>query len=230
MKQILLLAIFLTSLLASFVYATGEIGDLYFYKVTSGQEAQAQLLLAEGRALGAETGMVIIIHKQNFGDGGDSIFSWFELYENQLHRAETQYKDSRWAAYLGKFYRSTAITPVRSFTMTALDELVQADYIVNSYIWDPKPGKYDETLKAMYRTKAIFEKHGFQVDLWVHGAGSDQFLNFTMLSTSLIEQAKSMTSLAADPDWLKLEPSWMKNEKYARLVENYQMTSTALSD
>lgn len=46
MKQILLLAIFLTSLLASFVYATGEVGDLYFYKVTSGQEAQAQLLLA----------------------------------------------------------------------------------------------------------------------------------------------------------------------------------------
>ena len=38
----------------SFIFSTGEIGDLYFYKVTPGKYQEARDLLEEGRKLGEE--------------------------------------------------------------------------------------------------------------------------------------------------------------------------------
>ena len=56
----------------SLIYSTGEIGDLYFYKVTPGKYEEARDLLIEGQKIGEETGMNIIIHSQSFGRGGGS--------------------------------------------------------------------------------------------------------------------------------------------------------------
>ena len=61
----------------SYIFATGEIGDLYFYKVTPGKYQEARDLLEEGRKIGEETDMNVIIHAQSFGRGGEQVLSWF---------------------------------------------------------------------------------------------------------------------------------------------------------
>jgi len=53
----------------SYIFATGEIGDLYFYKVTPGKYQEARDLLEEGRKIGEETDMNVIIHAQSLGRG-----------------------------------------------------------------------------------------------------------------------------------------------------------------
>ena len=213
----------------SLVFSTGEIGDLYMYKVTPGKTEEANALMEEGRLLGEETGMNVIIHRQSFGRGGDNVISWFELYEDYDQRAKTKYTSPKWKAFAEKFFSSDALTATKSYQMISLDPIVPGDYIVTNYMWQPNKGKRNETLAALERAKIVFEKHGFIVDLWEHNAGSKHALQFTFLSTSMENQAKSFASLATDEDWLVERDRWFNGE-WARLVESYEMTNTNLNN
>ena len=213
----------------SYIFSTGEIGDLYMYKVTPGKADEANALMEEGRLLGEETGMNVIIHRQSFGRGGDNVLSWFELYENYDQRAKTKYSSEKWKTFAEKFFASDALTATRSYQLISLDPIVPGDYIVTNYMWQPNNGKRDETLAALERAKIMFERHGFIVDLWEHNAGSRHALQFTFLSTSMENQAKSFASLATDEEWLKERDRWFNGE-WAKLVESYEMTNTNLND
>ena len=179
----------------SLIYSTGEIGDLYFYKVTPGKYEEARDLLIEGQKIGEETGMNIIIHSQSFGRGGDQILTWFEIYDDYSQRAKTRYASDKWSSFIEKFYKTDSLVATKSYQMISLDPIVPDDYIVTNYMWQPNKGKRQETLDALERAKTMFERHGFIVDLWEHNAGSKHALQFTFLSTSLEEQAKSFASL-----------------------------------
>ena len=227
MKKLNLIITFL--FFNSFVFSTGEIGDLYMYKVTPGKATEANALMEEGRLLGQETGMNVIIHSQSFGRGGDNILSWFELYEDYDQRAKTKYSSEKWDAYTEKFYASDALTATKSYQMISLDPIVPGDYIVTNYMWQPNKGKRNETLEALERAKIAFERHGFIVDLWEHNAGSKHVLQFTFLSTSMEDQAKSFASLANDEEWLVERDRWFNGE-WARLVDSYEMTNTKLNN
>ena len=213
----------------SLAFSTGEIGDLYMYKVTPGKAEEANALMEEGRLLGEETGMNVIIHRQSFGRGGDNVISWFELYEDYDQRAKTKYTSPKWKVFAEKFFTSDALTATKSYQMISLDPIVPGDYIVTNYMWQPNKGKRNETLAALERAKIVFEKHGFIVDLWEHNAGSKHALQFTFLSTSMENQAKSFASLATDEDWLIERDRWFNGE-WARLVESYEMTNTNLNN
>ena len=213
----------------SLVFSTGEIGDLYMYKVTPGKTEEANALMEEGRLLGEETGMNVIIHRQSFGRGGDNVISWFELYEDYDQRAKTKYTSPKWEIFAEKFFSSDALTATKSYQMISLDPIVPGDYIVTNYMWQPNKGKRNETLAALERAKIVFERHGFIVDLWEHNAGSKHALQFTFLSTSMENQAKSFASLATDEDWLIERDKWFNGE-WARLVESYEMTNTNLNN
>jgi hypothetical protein len=93
----------------SYIFATGEIGDLYFYKVTPGKYQEARDLLEEGRKIGEETDMNVIIHAQSFGRGGEQVLSWFEIYDDYAQRAKTRYASDKWDAYIDKFNKSDAL-------------------------------------------------------------------------------------------------------------------------
>ena len=227
MKKLKLALILIT--FNSLVFSTGEIGDLYFYKVTPGMAAEANALMEEGRLLGQETGMNVIIHSQSFGRGGDNILSWFEIYDDYEQRAQTKYTSDKWNAYTEKFYASGALTATKSYQLIALDPIVPGDYIVTNYMWQPNKGKRNETLAALERAKIVFEKHGFIVDLWEHNAGSKHALQFTFLSTSMEDQAKSFASLATDEEWLVERDKWFNGE-WARLVDSFEMTNTNLNN
>jgi len=227
MKKFNLIMVFL--FFNSLVFSTGEIGDLYMYKVTPGKTEEANALMEEGRLLGEETGMNVIIHRQSFGRGGDNVISWFELYEDYDQRAKTKYTSPKWEVFAEKFFSSDALTATKSYQMISLDPIVPGDYIVTNYMWQPNKGKRNETLAALERAKVVFEKHGFIVDLWEHNAGSKHALQFTFLSTSMENQAKSFASLATDEDWLIERDRWFNGE-WARLVESYEMTNTNLNN
>jgi len=227
MKKFNLIAAFL--FFNSLVFSTGEIGDLYMYKVTPGKTEEANALMEEGRLLGEETGMNVIIHRQSFGRGGDNVISWFELYEDYDQRAKNKYTSPKWKVFAEKFFTSDALTATKSYQMISLDPIVPGDYIVTNYMWQPNKGKRNETLAALERAKVVFEKHGFIVDLWEHNAGSKHALQFTFLSTSMENQAKSFASLATDEDWLIERDRWFNGE-WARLVESYEMTNTNLNN
>ena len=211
----------------SLIYSTGEIGDLYFYKVTPGKYEEARDLLIEGQKIGEETGMNIIIHSQSFGRGGDQILTWFEIYDDYSQRAKTRYASDKWASFIDKFYKTDSLVAIKSYQMISLDPIVPDDYIVTNYMWQPNKGKRQETLDALERAKTMFERHGFIVDLWEHNAGSKHALQFTFLSTSLEEQAKAFDSLTSDEEWLKERDRWFNGE-WARLVDSYEMTNTNL--
>ena len=227
MKKFNLIMVFL--FFNSLVFSTGEIGDLYMYKVTPGKTEEANALMEEGRLLGEETGMNVIIHRQSFGRGGDNVISWFELYEDYDQRAKNKYTSPKWKVFAEKFFTSDALTATKSYQMISLDPIVPGDYIVTNYMWQPNKGKRNETLAALERAKVVFEKHGFIVDLWEHNAGSKHALQFTFLSTSMENQAKSFASLATDEDWLIERDRWFNGE-WARLVESYEMTNTNLNN
>ena len=211
----------------SLIYSTGEIGDLYFYKVTPGKYEEARDLLIEGQKIGEETGMNIIIHSQSFGRGGDQILTWFEIYDDYSQRAKIRYASDKWSPFIEKFYKTDSLVATKSYQMISLDPIVPDDYIVTNYMWQPNKGKRQETLDALERAKTMFERHGFIVDLWEHNAGSKHALQFTFLSTSLEEQAKAVASLASDEEWLKERDRWFNGE-WARLVDSYEMTNTNL--
>ena len=173
--------------------------------------------------------MNVIIHRQSFGRGGDNVISWFELYEDYDQRAKTKYTSPKWKVFAEKFFTSDALTATKSYQMISLDPIVPGDYIVTNYMWQPNKGKRNETLAALERAKIVFEKHGFIVDLWEHNAGSKHALQFTFLSTSMENQAKSFASLATDEDWLIERDRWFNGE-WARLVESYEMTNTNLNN
>jgi hypothetical protein len=105
----------------SLIFSTGEIGDLYFYKVTPGMYEEARDLLEEGRELGAETGMNVIIHTQTFGRGGEQVLSWFEIYDDYAQRAKTRYSSDKWNTYIDKFNKSKALVATKSYQMISLD-------------------------------------------------------------------------------------------------------------
>jgi hypothetical protein len=211
----------------SYIFATGEIGDLYFYKVTPGKYQEARDLLEEGRKIGEETDMNVIIHAQSFGRGGEQVLSWFEIYDDYAQRAKTRYTSDKWDAYIEKFNKSDALVATKSYQMISLDPIVPDDYIVTNYMWQPNKGKRQDTLDALERAKVMFERHGFIVDLWEHNAGSKHALQFTFLSTSIEEQAESFASLATDEDWLKERDKWF-NGDWAKLVDSFEMTNTNL--
>ena len=141
----------------SLIYSTGEIGDLYFYKVTPGKYEEARDLLIEGQKIGEETGMNIIIHSQSFGRGGDQILTWFEIYDDYSQRAKTRYASDKWASFIDKFYKTDSLVTTKSYQMISLDPIVPDDYIVTNYMWQPNKGKRQETLDALERAKTMFE-------------------------------------------------------------------------
>ena len=98
----------------SLIFSTGEIGDLYFYKVTPGKYEEARDLLIEGQKIGEETGMNIIIHSQSFGRGGDQILTWFEIYDDYSQRAKIRYASDKWSSFIEKFYKTDSLVATKS--------------------------------------------------------------------------------------------------------------------
>jgi len=101
--------------------------------------------------------MSIIAHLQSLGPGGEAVVSWIEFYEDSLDRAKNRYKGEEWDAYFEKWSSQTALKPLKSYSMTALDDVAPGVYVIDSSTWAPKPNMFDETLAAMIEAKQIFE-------------------------------------------------------------------------
>ena len=113
--------------------------------------------MEEGRKLGEETDMNVIIHAQSFGRGGEQVLSWFEIYDDYAQRAKTRYASDKWNAYIDKFNKSEALVATRSYQMISLDPIVPDDYIVTNYMWQPNKGKRQDTLDALERAKIVLK-------------------------------------------------------------------------
>ena len=210
-------------------YGAG-IADIYWYEATPGKVAEATALMREGRDIAIANGQTTIVHKQNLGEGAENRFLWVDFFESYSQKAKQAYSDvggdysKSWKKYIDKMESSEAMTPLKSHSMTSLDEINPGNYIVQVYTWEPKPGEFAKSLAAMEDAQVIFESHGYLIDIWQHGLGSGNYLQFTMLSSSREAQAKSFEALLADEKWSAKQQQWFDEQKYGRLVESYEMT------
>ena len=206
------------------------IADIYWYEAKPGKVQEVEALMREGRDIAIASGQTTIVHKQNVGVGGEYRFLWVDFYESYSQKAKQAYSDvgnvytKGWEAYIRKLESSDALKPVRSYSMTSLDDINPGNYIVQVYTWDPKPGQFAKSLAAMEEAKEIFESHGYLIDIWQHGLGSGNYLQFVMLSESREAQAKSFEALLNDEKWAPKQLDWFDKEKYGSLVESYEMT------
>tara|TARA_B100001250_G_scaffold185541_1_gene159560 strand:+ start:2085 stop:2786 length:702 start_codon:yes stop_codon:yes gene_type:complete len=206
------------------------IADMYWYEARPGKVAEVTSLMREGRDIAIANGQSTIVHKQNIGEGAENRFLWVDFFESYSQKAKQAYSDvggdysKAWARYIDKMESSDALTPLKSYSMTSMDAINPGNYIVQVYTWEPKPGEFAKTLLAMEEAQKIFESHGYLIDIWQHGLGSGNYLQFTMLSTSRESQAKSFEALLADDNWASKQQEWFDEKKYGRLVESYEMT------
>ena len=211
-------------------YGAG-IADVYWYEAKPGKVAEVEALMREGRDIAVARGQTTIVHKQNIGIGGEYRFLWVDFFESYAQKAEQAYSDvgniytEDWKRYIDKFESSDALATVASYSMTSLDDINPGNYIVQVYTWEPKPGEFAKSLAAMQEAKKIFEGHGYLIDIWQHGLGSGNYLQFVMLSTSREAQAKSVQALLEDQEWAPKQQDWFDKKSYGRLVESYEVTA-----
>jgi len=220
---------FLTLFLSSAIIDAYAIeADVWRYKVKPGHMSEALELFDEALNLAEEVGINTSIAQQTQGKDGEYIFHWVDFYESAEARAINLYENDKHTEYLNKFYESNAISTVRTYTMTLIDdELCSNPGVVSVYVWKPNSGMMSETLELFKSSKAIFEKHGFEIDMWQEGIGGMDNLQFVMCSASPEEQVKSIKSLNSDENWLAQQPNapiWDSYNETSKLVYSFELT------
>ena len=227
MKKLLILSSCLFSLVISNSALSIE-ADVWRYKVKPGHLEEAVKLFEEALDIAEEVGINTTIAQQSQGKDGEFIFHWADFYESAEARANSPYDNDKHTKYLNKFYESDALSTVRNYTMSLIDdELCSNPGVVSVYVWKPNPGMMSETLELFRSSKAIFEKHGFEIDLWQEGIGGMDNLQFVMCSVSPEEQVKSIRSLNSDEDWLAQQPNapiWDSYNEASKLIYSFELT------
>ena len=202
--------------------------DVWRYKVKSGHLDEALELFEEALDIAEEKGINTAIAQQTQGKDGEFIFHWVDFYETAEARANNPYDNDQHTKYINKFYASDALSTVWTYTMTLIDnELCSNPGVVSVYVWKPNPGMMSETLELFKSSKAIFEKHGFEIDMWQEGIGGMDNLQFVMCSASFEEQVKSIQSLNSDEDWLAQQPNapiWDSYNEVSKLMYSFELT------
>ena len=202
--------------------------DVWRYKVKPGHMQEASELFEEALDIASEVGINTIIAQQTQGKNGEFIFHWVDFYDTPDARANNLYMNDKHDKYIEKFYESDAISTVRTYTMNLIDEQIcNNPGVVSVYVWKPNPGMMSETLQLFNASKSIFEKHGFEIDMWQEGVGGNDNLQFVMCSSTTEERAKSLQSLNSDKEWLAQQPNspiWDSYNEASKLVYSFELT------
>ena len=202
--------------------------NLWRYKVNPGHLSEALELFDEALDIADELGTSTVIAQQTQGRNGEFIFHWVDFYNSPEDRAKNPYDNEIYEKYTDKFYSSDAISTVWSYTMTLIDDqLCSNPGIVSVYVWKPNPGMMSETLSLFKASKSLFEKHGFEIDMWQEGVGGNDNLQFVMCSSSAEERAKSIMSLNNDPAWKTQQPNspvWDSYNEFSELMYSFELT------
>ena len=202
--------IFLTALiLTSFSNLYAIEADVWVYKVQPGHTEEAVELFEEAIKLSRSAGRNTSIAQQTFGKGGEFNFHWVDFYDSPEERAnDNSYDSAEFSDFINRFYKSGAVTTVRSYTMSLIDDqLCEFPGIVSVYVWKPNPGELSSVVEEFKAGSVLFERHGWEVDLWQENIGGRDNLQFVMCSKSRLDEAKSNASLSSDQEWLSQQPN-----------------------
>ena len=223
------LKIFFTSLiLFSFSSAYSIEADVWEYKVLPGHMNEAVVLFEEAIKLSKAAGRNTSILQQTFGKGGEFKFHWVDFHNSLEERAKDKAYDSAdYSDFITRFYASGAVTTVKSYTMTLIDDqLCNNAGVVEVYVWKPNPGMFSSVVEEFKASREFFEKHGWEVDLWQENIGGRDNLQFVMCSKSTEDQAKSFASLNGDKEWLLDQPNaplWDSSSDNSKFIGSFQL-------
>jgi len=221
--------LFLTSLiLFSFSSAYSIEANVWEYKVQPGHMNESVELFEEAITLSRAAGRNTTILQQTFGKDGEFKYHWVDFHDSLEARAkDNAYQSPDFSDFITRFYASDALTTVRSYSMTLIDDqLCDNPGVVSVYVWKPNPGKFSNVVEDFKESSAFFEKHGWEVDLWQETIGGSDNLQFVMCSKTKEDEAKSSTSLNNDEDWLSEQPNaplWDSYSKDSKLIRSFEL-------
>ena len=231
MKKRLIISSFLLSLVVSNSALSIE-ANVWVYKVNPGQMNTAVDLFEEAIKMAEEADRNTVIAQQSFGKGGEFIYHWVDFYDSLEQKANDPYQADDFADFNDKFYDSGAVSTVRSYSMTLIDDqLCSVNSVVSVYVWKPRPGKFSEVVESFKASQAFFEKHGWEIDLWQENIGGRDNLQFVMCSASLAAQANSFASLNSDEEWILEQPNaplWDSDSDNSDLVASFELNPIIL--
>ena len=226
MKKLLVLS----SCLLSFVISNSALSieaNVWVYKVKPGHMIEAIELFEEAIKMAEEADRNTVIAQQSFGKGGEFIYHWVDFYDSLEQKANDPYQADDYDDFIERFYSSGAVSTVRSYAMTLIDDqLCSVNTVVSVYVWKPRPGKFSEVVESFKASQAFFEKHGWEIDLWQENIGGHDNLQFVMCSASLADQAKSFASLNSDEEWILEQPNtplWDSDSDNSDLMASFEL-------
>ena len=220
---------FLTTLiLCSFSNVYSIEADVWEYKVEPGHINEAVELFEEAIKISRAAGRNTSILQQTFGKDGEFKFHWVDFYDSLEKRANDEaYQSAAFADFINRFYKSGSVTTVRSYTMTLIDDqLCDNPGIVSIYVWKPNPGELSSVVEDFKAGSVLFEKHGWEVDLWQENIGGQDNLQFVMCSQSAVDEAKSNASLNSDEEWLSQQPNaplWDSYSDNSKFIGSFEL-------
>ena len=225
-KLIISMFSFLSLSLSLSLYAIEA--DVWVYEIDVEKITEAEELFRGAIKVGQEVGQNVGVGMQQIGRGGDLIVRWYDFYESPSQRAKTRYSSPKWDKYVQMFWDSEAVkSNPRNYQMTLIDdEMCNAPATVQVWVWKPKPGRFNEAIENFKQSKALFEAHGFEIDMWQEGLGGQDNLQFVMCSQSMEAEAKSIESLFNSNEWKAaqpLSPLYNSDNENSDLVGSFQM-------
>jgi hypothetical protein len=224
MKKILTILCFTCLIQTSFA----EIVEVYRWEAYPGRQADMLVTMQQAAEIHTALGANIQINALDIGSTQsldyvmryDDLASWGESRDKNTESAE-------WAA----FYASVASNPagklVASFSAVNNDADAMADDfdeqpVFNVSVWDPRPGSGVELAQGLQMAKAMHERMGARVEIYVDLYGGTDKMHYVMSFDSWTHHAEVFEAMESDEAWLQFIALNSENpDPSAALVERF---------
>jgi hypothetical protein len=224
MKKILTILCFTCLIQTSFA----EIVEVYRWEAYPGRQADMLVTMQQAAEIHTALGANIQINALDIGSTQsldyvmryDDLASWGESRDKNTESAE-------WAA----FYASVASNPagklVASFSAVNNDADAMADDfdeqpVFNVSVWDPRPGSGVELAQGLEMAKAMHERMGARVEIYVDLYGGTDKMHYVMSFDSWTHHAEVFEAMESDEAWLQFIALNSENpDPSAALVERF---------
>ena len=224
MKKILTILCFTCLIQTSFA----EIVEVYRWEAYPGRKADMLAKMQQAAEIHTALGANIQINALDIGSTQnldyvmryDDLASWGESRDKNTESAE-------WAA----FYASVASNPagklVASFSAVNNDADAMADDfdeqpVFNVSVWDPRPGSGVELAQGLEMAKAMHERMGARVEIYVDLYGGTDKMHYVMSFDSWTHHAEVFEAMESDEAWLQFIALNSENpDPSAALVERF---------
>ena len=224
MKKILTILCFTCLIQTSFA----EIVEVYRWEAYPGRQADMLATMQQAAEIHTALGANIQINALDIGSTQnldyvmryDDLASWGESRDKNTESAE-------WAAFSASVASNPAGKLVASFSAVNNDADAMADDfdeqpVFNVSVWDPRPGSGVELAQGLEMAKAMHERMGARVEIYVDLYGGTDKMHYVMSFDSWTHHAEVFEAMESDEAWLQFIALNSENpDPSAALVERF---------